>query len=326
MSLFKPCQDLHTHSLWDDGKSAVPDMAAAAAQAGLSSLGVCVHTPMPFGVQACEQRKLPDFLDDMRRAANTAPANLRLYAGAEWDVLSTIPWDPQPDGSVSLASFDYVIGSVHYITVPNPDAEVLVHAGGLHPDLIEQLRFRHFPVDESHQSSKHMVNGYFGGDADEAIRRYYAQYKAVAENPYVQVVGHFDLPMKFCAMYGFLDKEYHVFDENSPAFRSATDDAMQLLTAAGKIFELNTRTLLETVPEAATHRTWEWLSRLGEMGGKVTITSDAHHAIDVAHAFHTAAELLLRSGFTEIYVLEETGTDGRRSPAFVPRKIKEMMK
>ena len=370
-------QDLHTHSRWDDGKSPIADMADCAVHAGLTSLGVCVHTPMPFGTQACPQEKLKDFLRDVRAVRNqyalktgddpvtlmshamrerlndmrhenafrayeegslslkelnlemdryaaacrelTGEKGLRIYAGAEWDVLSTIPWDPQEDGTVSLASFDYVIGSVHFITVDNPEAASLA---GLPPELASGFRYRHFPVDESHQYTKHMVLGHFQGDAGEALRRYYAQYKKIAENPYVNIVGHFDLPMKFCAMYGFLDREYHVFSEDSPAFREAADEAMAHLVKAGKIFEINTRTFLGADPGASAYRTWAWLSRLHEMGGKVTIASDAHHALDVGHrSFRAAAKLLKDRGFEEVFMLEDVRENARIVPSFVSKPL-----
>lgn len=314
-------QNLHTHCTWDDGQSSIDELAVFALKAGMTSLGVSIHTPMPFGVQSCAQEKLPAFLDAVHTAKEKyAALGLRIYAGAEWDILSTIPHDRQND-LVSLASFDYVIGSVHYITVSNPEAESVIRAGGFHPSLAEQFRYRHFPVDESYQSSKHMVNGYFKGNADKAVRYYYAQYDAIAHNPYVQIVGHFDLPLKFCTQYGFLDREYHVFDENSEAFRKAMDDAMALLVKAGKIFEVNTRTMLSTFPIVSQYRSWEWLRRLREMGGKITVSSDAHHAPDVGHIFPTAVDLIRNSGFDEIMVLHETEKNGKIILEFVPEKI-----
>ena len=153
MPMYLPRQDLHTHNEWDDGKSAIADMVKSARRAGLTSLGVCVHAPMPYGIQDCPQKelsmcpqnKLADFLAEIRavqktclphenqksiaelelesekrmdeayrayeegriplselnremdlysragnRISDEAPG-LRLYAGVEWDVLSTIP-------------------------------------------------------------------------------------------------------------------------------------------------------------------------------------------------------------------------------------------
>ena len=41
-------QNLHMHSTWDDGKSTVEEMILASRDAGLASVGVSVHCPMPF--------------------------------------------------------------------------------------------------------------------------------------------------------------------------------------------------------------------------------------------------------------------------------------
>jgi len=41
-------QNLHTHSTFDDGQNTLEEMAFAAEKAGLTSLGLSVHSPLPF--------------------------------------------------------------------------------------------------------------------------------------------------------------------------------------------------------------------------------------------------------------------------------------
>ena len=41
-------QNLHTHTTWDDGAASPMDMARAAMDAGLTSLGFSIHSPLGY--------------------------------------------------------------------------------------------------------------------------------------------------------------------------------------------------------------------------------------------------------------------------------------
>ena len=87
-------QNLHTHTTWDDGKNTAREMIEAALAAGMTAVGISVHSPTePADGWSLPAEKLPDYR--------------RVYCGVEWDVTS----------SIALAPFDYVIGSVHYLPI-----------------------------------------------------------------------------------------------------------------------------------------------------------------------------------------------------------------
>ena len=269
-------QNLHAHCTFDDGKNTPEEMVRASQAAGLTSVGLSLHGPLPFETPwAARREEIPSFLREMRRLREAYAGEIRVYAGVEWDVLC------EP---VDRSAFDYVIGSVHHLPAD----------GGF------------FAVDESPQATQRILRLYFGGDANAAAGLYYEQVECLARVPEVDVVGHVDLITKFNERHGF-------FDENSPAYRRAALRALEALVAAEKIFEINT---------GAISRGWRTtpypsralLREIARMGGRVTVSADAHGAEAVAFGFEQARALALAYGFREIWQLEEQ--DGKKT--FVP--------
>ena len=41
-------QNLHTHTTWDDGRNTAREMIEAAMAAGMTSVGISLHSPIPF--------------------------------------------------------------------------------------------------------------------------------------------------------------------------------------------------------------------------------------------------------------------------------------
>ena len=254
------------HSTWDDGKCSVEEMIAASRNAGLTSVGLSVHSPMPFeNCWECPKERLGDYMAEVRKMQQKYAGEISVYLGIEWDVTAQ---------DLDLSAFDYVIGSVHEIPVPG---------GGTRS------------ADANPETTAAYISECFGGDADAAAEAYFAELSKVANKPEVDIVGHFDLLTKF-------DETHHFFDENSPRYQAAARAAMRELVGAGKIFEVNTGAIsrgYRTTPYPST----QWLKLLCEMGGKVTVSADAHHTSGVTCAFDLAEKMVRDAGFSEIWVL-----------------------
>ena len=261
-------QNLHMHSTWDDGKCSVEEMVAASRNAGLTSVGFSVHCPMPFeNSWECPMEKLPDYMADVRAMKAKYAGAIDVYLGIEWDATAQ---------DLDLSPFDYVIGSVHEIPVPG---------GGTRS------------ADANPETTQAYISECFGGDTDAAAEAYFAELSKVANKPEVQIVGHFDLLTKF-------DETHHFFDENSPRYQAAARAAMQELVKAGKIFEVNTGAIsrgYRTTPYPSA----QWLKLLYEMGGRVTVSADAHHTSGVTCAFDLAEKMVKDAGFEEIWILQD---------------------
>lgn len=256
-------QNIHTHTTWDDGKASVERMILAARDAGMEQVGISLHSPLDYDNEWAARRA--DVEPYLRQVRALAEA----YAG-EIEVYAGVEWDVCSD--IDLTMFDYAIGSAHHVP------------GQGHPT-----------VDESPEATARIIARDYGGDADALAEAYFAEVAKVADEPRAQIVGHFDLLTKF-------DEKRRFFDENSPRYRAAGEAAMDALAATGKIFEINT---------GAISRGWRttpypsrvWLRRLREMGGRITITADAHAPETIACAFDEARALARDCGFDAIWEL-----------------------
>jgi DNA polymerase (family X) len=102
---------LHCHSTWSDGKGTVEAMAAAAQQRGWSYIGISDHSVSAFyagGLKPEQVREQHAEIDELN--SRLAGSGFRVLKGIEADILA--------DGRVDydeeiLASFDYVIASIH---------------------------------------------------------------------------------------------------------------------------------------------------------------------------------------------------------------------
>jgi histidinol-phosphatase (PHP family) len=119
--------DYHTHNHLCRHASGEPlDYARAAAAAGLDEIGLSDHNPSPALDDGWRMAmdELPRYLDLAAEAIETSPADggpvVRLGLECDW-LASERPWLEELS---TLAPWDYLIGSVHYIApgwdVDNP--------------------------------------------------------------------------------------------------------------------------------------------------------------------------------------------------------------
>ena len=261
-------QNLHTHTLFDDGKDAPEEMAEAAVRAGMTSLGFSVHSTLPWRNDWCLQKgDIPGYLAAVENTRRDFAGRLLIFSGLEWDIFS----------DQNTSGFDYVIGSMHQIRVD-----------GCFPS-----------VDESPACTGSILERHFSSDADAFAEKYYAQYAAVAEAAFVDIVGHFDLITKFDEKFGF-------FNSSSRRYTDAAMSALELLVRKDKLFEVNT---------GAVSRGWRstpypshsLLRELKARGARLVVSSDAHSADAIAFAFDRTEELLRSLGFRERWELTEHG-------------------
>ncbi|GAC1477121.1 MAG: helix-hairpin-helix domain-containing protein [Gemmatimonadaceae bacterium] len=100
---------LHCHSVYSDGKATIADMAAAARARGWSYLGISDHSESAFYAGGVSREKILVQHDEID-AFNESMCDFRLLKGIEADILADGRLDYDAE---LLATFDYVIGSVH---------------------------------------------------------------------------------------------------------------------------------------------------------------------------------------------------------------------
>ena len=260
-------QNLHTHTVFDDGADTPMEMARAALGAGLTSLGFSCHAVLPYDNDWCiTEKTLPDYLTAVDETKAAFHGRLSVYSGIEWDGVS-----PQ-----STADFDYVIGSLHHIVIGDETPS----------------------IDDTAAVTKDALARFWGGNESAMAEAYFAQYEALAQNPAVDIVGHFDLLGKFRETDG-------LFPENA-AFLDSAIPAMEALLRADKIFEVNTGAMCRGY-RAEPYPSVNLLRELNARHGRVLLASDAHSAKSIAYGFRETEALLKEIGFRESWIYSGSG-------------------
>jgi histidinol-phosphatase (PHP family) len=191
----------HCHSTWSDGKTAIPDLIAGAAAAGLLEFGLSDHFALtPYTDTNAHEwsmpsngRALADGLADLRAAA--AVAALPVRVGVEADFFPET-W-AQTKALLETLDLDYVIASVHSV--------------------------ERFPIDSAARYWEPLSQA----EIDRLHRGYWERLRQLAECRLGDIVGHLDLPKKF-GFYPAVDLSREI------------GAALDAIAAAGLTVELNT--------------------------------------------------------------------------------------
>lgn len=264
-------QNLHTHTVFSDGKNTPEEMVRGAVQAGCVSLGFSEHSPMPPAADqdswAMAASDVDAYRQEILRLREAYRREIRIFLGLEQDIDSPAPAE----------DYDYWIGSVHG-----------VWADGVY-----------LPVDASPEEFDRVVREHFGGDPYAFVRAYYRRESEVVNMTNCQIVGHFDLITKF-------NEGGRWFDESDRRYRDAALEALEGVMERDVVFEVNTGAMCRgyrSVPYPAAFL----LEAIRQKGGRVCITSDTHSDQTIVHAFPQAAELVKSCGFREVWVLDVDG-------------------
>ncbi len=256
--------NLHTHTVYCDGKNTPEELVRAAIKKGFTSLGFSGHAYTPHDDEYC---MTPDstlkYIDEINLLKEKYKDKIEIYLGCECDLYSEI--DRQ--------KYDYIIGSVHYA---KSDERKL------------------FSVDNAEDITSVYVNDHFEGNYLKFVRAY---FEAVAQigtiNP--DIVGHFDLVAKF-------NEGNKYFDENSKKYLDMAFDALDAVIPHCNLFEVNTGAISRGY-KTAPYPAFPILKRLHEKGARITLTSDCHDADFLDCNFIKTIELLKNAGFKSAYCL-----------------------
>lgn len=276
----------HNHPAYCDGAGTVAAYAAAALDAGLTSLGISSHTPVPFASEwNMPLARLDAYRADVAAVRAAHAGRLPIYLGLEVDYLAA---DVAPDAADfyrrhNLAGgLDYIVFSTHFVG-RRPSGEP-------------------WAVDSTAERFASQLDQVFGGDVRRLLEDYWARVAAMA-----RLAPSWNLPV----IAGHIDKAkmWNVggrsFDEAAPWYLDAAEAALQAIAAGGLVVEVNTAGLFRDHGESYPGP--RLLRRARELGIPVTISADAHQPAHVARGFDRAAAILRDAGHREIMLL----VDGR---------------
>ena len=236
-------KDLHMHTVFSDGKNTPEEMILEAIRLGLDTVGISDHShldPCGMTLEATEE-----YHKEIARLKKKYAGQIRVLCGLERDFISD-----------DFSDYDYVIGSVHLLTMPDG---------------------HHVSIDWTAEKQREGVEKYFGGDWYAFAEAYYATEARVVEVTKCDIIGHFDLITKFI-------EQEPAFDVHHPRYVRAWQNAVNELLKTGKPFEINTGAI------SRGYRTEPYPSReirdyIRAHGGKMILSSDSHQIETIAYKF-----------------------------------------
>ena len=265
----KTKQNLHTHTTYADGRDRPEELVREAIRRGFSGLGISEHTYMPFSSSSSQMHleKMPEYRAEILRLKEQYRGKLDIFCGLEWEFYSDVPTE----------GFDYLIGSVHYLSV----------SGSL------------YGFDRGLEETRAYIRDHFDGDAMAFAKTYFETVSRLPERGKFDILGHFDLLTKNNELGRFLDTA-------DPAYLVMGYEAIHALRGKIPLFEVNTGAMARgyrTTPYPQP----EFLKEFYACGYGAVITSDCHDAGKLDCGFELAEELLRQAGFRSHWVLTDRG-------------------
>ena len=269
----KEKQNLHTHSLFCDGKDSLEDLVKEAIKQGFSSIGFSSHayTAFPFdecGIESKEKERT--YLETISSLKEKYNGIIRIYGGLELesrDAYSLSPSIPQ--------TLDYSIGSIHYFWKDGKSWSI-------------DYKSEYFlEAKEAFSSFRSLIDSYW----EEMIR-----FMNVSS---YSILGHIDLVTKFQERENW---DFHL----KPWYKEGAIEAVNEAKKRGKIIEVNTGAM------ARGYRTTPYpspfiLERIREKKVPITISSDCHDKAYLSYGMEEAKSMLREMGFKEYMILSDEG-------------------
>ena len=246
-------RDLHTHTIYSDGKGTPEQTVRAAVAKGFTEIGISDHSYTSFDESYCmKKERVAEYKAEIAALKEKYRDEITVLCGVEQDAYS-------PE---STAGYDYAIGSVHFLKKGE----------------------EYYALDNSEKEFRLLCDRWFGGDYYALAEEYFALVAAYAERQEISVIGHFDLIAKF-------NEGEILFCETHPRYLAAAKKAADKLIAAGKIFEINTGAMLRGY-RSVPYPTPAILAYLREKGAKLILSSDAHSPDGIGYAFENFESLI----------------------------------
>ena len=252
-------QNIHSHSVYCDGRNTVEEMALAAIDMGCDTFGFSGHSHAAFDAKhSMSPGDTKNYIADVERLRERLADRIELFLGVEQEGYS----------DADTSGYDFVIGAVHYV---KKDGEYIC-------------------IDNGPDRQQASVDKHFGGDYLERAELYFQTVAETVTKIRPDVVAHFDLVTK----YNF---DGSLFDESHPRYVDAALGAMDEVLKSCKLFEINTGAMFRFgKPEPYPS---EFLLReLRRRGGEVIFSSDSHSTDSICFGYDKMRDLAKSCGFS----------------------------
>ncbi len=284
--------NLHTHSVYSDGKSQPREIVEEAVRQGLTTLGFSEHSPLPFENNfSVKEADMPRYVAEIAQLKAEFKGKIDIYCGLEADYLTGV----SEPFAVTKEKYhlDYLIGGVHLVVNPalrqaqRPKAPELVEGPTqtINPD---EIWFIDGPKWEVYDEG---LQKFFDGDIRRAVRRFFEQSNEMIENESFDIIAHFDK----IKMHN-RDRYFH---EDEPWYRKLALETLDFIREKGLIMEINTRGIYKKRYNGFYPSPW-LMEEACKMGIPAIISADAHHFSEITLEFAAAEEALKKAGYCSV--------------------------
>ncbi len=259
-------EDLHTHTVFCDGRDTMEEMIEEALSKGLYSIGFSSHLYCQEAEEYCmKEEDTEKYISEISLLKEKYNGRIKVYSGIEADLLS------QYDTKV----FDYVIGSVHFA----------------------QKDGKFIEIDRSADDLKNGIKNLYNGNSTEFAKDYFKAVTECVKKQNADIVGHFDLITKF-------DDKEKIFDIKDPEYINAYKLAVDEIISLGKVFEINTGAMSRGYKRSPYPHS-DILEYIAKKGGKVILTGDTHKKENLCSHFDVAYEYAKCAGIKNFVTSED---------------------
>ncbi len=287
--------NLHTHSIYSDGKSQPREIVEEAVRQGLTTLGFSEHSPLPFdNTFSVKEADMPHYVAEIAQLKEEFKDKINLYCGLEADYLTGV----SEPFAVTKEKYhlDYLIGGVHLVIDPalrqtqGPEKTKVVEpvetpTQTINPD---EIWFIDGPKWEVYDEG---LQKFFDGDIRRAVRRFFEQSNEMIENEQFDIIAHFDK----IKMHN-RDRYFH---EDESWYRKLALETLDLIREKGLVMEINTRGIYKKRYNGFYPSPW-LMEEACKMGVPAIISADAHHFSEITLEFDAAEEALKRAGYRSV--------------------------
>jgi histidinol-phosphatase (PHP family) len=285
--------NLHTHSIYSDGKSQPREIVEEAIRQGLTTLGFSEHSPLPFdNTFSVKSADMPRYVAEIAQLKEEFKNQIDIYCALEADYLTGVS---EPFAlTKEKYHLDYLIGGVHLVIEPalrqaqGPAKTKDVEPVETPTISADEIWFIDGPKWEVYDEG---LQKFFDGDIRRAVRRFFEQSNEMIENESFDIIAHSDK----IKMHN-RDRYFH---EDEPWYRKLALETLDLIREKGLVMEINTRGIYKKRYNGFYPSPW-LMEEACKMGIPAIISADAHHFSEITLEFAAAAEALKRAGYRSV--------------------------
>ena len=238
--------NLHTHTEYCDGRNTISEIAAAAVEAKMHTLGFTPHSPLKISSPCnMSEKDVDNYIKQLDCEQEKYDGILNVMRSMEIDYLDE-SWGCHIDYFQKLP-LDYRLASVHF--VPNQGG-IFIDCDGSADRFIKNLREQ------------------FNGDLRYVVEKFFEQNLNMLESGGFDILGHFDkIAANACIVNPEIEREYW--------YAALIEDIISHAASSGIAVEINTKKYESSGRFFPSAR---WWPRLLNSGISLVVNSDAHYS------------------------------------------------